>query len=205
MTDAQAQSQEEQSMEEILESIRRIIAEDEDGNPIEAEAVETADPSEQEDGSEITSEENVNDDVLELTEIIDDTPEAEEIEQSEEMEEEPVMENTAAQDDTDILNNIDTALTVEETEEEAPKASEPDEALISGEIAKAASDKLKELKSNITKPAPVATPSPVTRNGTTVEDLMVEAMRPMLKEWLDTNLPSIVERIVEREVRKITD
>ena len=31
----------------------------------------------------------------------------------------------------------------------------------------------------------------------------MEALKPMLKAWLDANLPTIVERLVEREVRKI--
>ncbi|MDE3016975.1 MAG: DUF2497 domain-containing protein, partial [Pseudomonadota bacterium] len=34
---------------------------------------------------------------------------------------------------------------------------------------------------------------------------MVEQMlRPLMKSWLDVNLPPIVERIVEREVKKLT-
>ncbi len=41
------------------------------------------------------------------------------------------------------------------------------------------------------------------RSGATVEDLMMEAMRPMLKSWLDANLQPIVEHLVEREVRRI--
>jgi hypothetical protein len=41
-------------------------------------------------------------------------------------------------------------------------------------------------------------------NGKTVEDLVKETLRPMLKEWLDKNLPQIVERYVEREIVRLT-
>ncbi len=41
-------------------------------------------------------------------------------------------------------------------------------------------------------------------NGKTVEDLVKEMLRPMLKEWLDRNLPPMVERHVEREIARLT-
>ncbi len=40
--------------------------------------------------------------------------------------------------------------------------------------------------------------------GKTVEDLARELLRPMLREWLDRNLPSLVERMVEREIARLT-
>ena len=45
------------------------------------------------------------------------------------------------------------------------------------------------------------TPSPLA--GRSVEDLLVELLRPALKEWLDQNLPAVVERVVEQEVKKL--
>ncbi|WP_262267895.1 MULTISPECIES: PopZ family protein [Microvirga] len=38
----------------------------------------------------------------------------------------------------------------------------------------------------------------------TVEDLMKEMLRPMLKAWLDDNLPSVVERLVRGEIERVT-
>jgi uncharacterized protein len=38
----------------------------------------------------------------------------------------------------------------------------------------------------------------------TVEDLMKEMLRPMLKTWLDDNLPSLVERLVRTEIERVT-
>ena len=32
---------------------------------------------------------------------------------------------------------------------------------------------------------------------------MLEALKPMLKAWLDENLPLIVHKIVEKEVKRI--
>ena len=40
--------------------------------------------------------------------------------------------------------------------------------------------------------------------GRPVEDLAMELLKPMLREWLDEHLPAIVERIVEREVRYLS-
>ena len=41
-------------------------------------------------------------------------------------------------------------------------------------------------------------------SGVTIEDMMREMLRPMLKDWLDENLPSIVERMVEKEIARIS-
>ena len=45
---------------------------------------------------------------------------------------------------------------------------------------------------------------PCTRLGDlTVEQLLVDLLTPMLRDWLDQNLPAIVERVVEQEVKKL--
>ena len=38
----------------------------------------------------------------------------------------------------------------------------------------------------------------------TVEGLMKEMLRPMLKAWLDENLPALVERLVQAEIERVT-
>ena len=40
--------------------------------------------------------------------------------------------------------------------------------------------------------------------GRTMEDVALDALRPMLKDWLDTNLPSLVEAMVAKEISRIT-
>jgi cell pole-organizing protein PopZ len=38
----------------------------------------------------------------------------------------------------------------------------------------------------------------------TIDEMMREMLRPMLKEWLDENLPSVVERMVEKEIARVS-
>ena len=45
----------------------------------------------------------------------------------------------------------------------------------------------------------------VTRGGPTLEDLVREEIKPILKAWFDTHLPSLVERIVRAEIGRIVD
>ena len=44
----------------------------------------------------------------------------------------------------------------------------------------------------------------VKKHEPTLEDIVREALRPMLKSWLDENLPRVVERMVEAEVERVT-
>ena len=43
----------------------------------------------------------------------------------------------------------------------------------------------------------------VRSGGPTIEDLVREELRPLLKAWLDANLPPLVERLVQREIAKL--
>ena len=38
----------------------------------------------------------------------------------------------------------------------------------------------------------------------TLEEIVRAEMRPILKAWLDENLPPLVERLVQREIKRIT-
>jgi cell pole-organizing protein PopZ len=44
----------------------------------------------------------------------------------------------------------------------------------------------------------------LVQNARTLEDLVREMLRPMLKSWLDDNLPGIVERIVRAEIERVS-
>jgi uncharacterized protein len=68
------------------------------------------------------------------------------------------------------------------------------EPLVSGEAARASKAALAAL-------AEVTIDPRAAEN--TLDGLVREMLRPMLKEWLDTNLPELVERIVSREVARI--
>ena len=43
----------------------------------------------------------------------------------------------------------------------------------------------------------------LVQNARTLEDLVREMLRPMLKTWLDENLPGIVERLVRAEIERV--
>ncbi len=80
--------------------------------------------------------------------------------------------------------------------------------LVSGQAAENAVSALTRLNRAVQEavPAPQAEdPGPAVGGGSkTLEDLVKEALRPMLQEWLDRNLPQIVERHVEREIVRLT-
>ncbi|ODN70847.1 PopZ family protein [Methylobrevis pamukkalensis] len=44
----------------------------------------------------------------------------------------------------------------------------------------------------------------LTNNARTLEDLVADMLRPMLKQWLDDNLPTMVEHMVRAEIERIT-
>jgi cell pole-organizing protein PopZ len=44
----------------------------------------------------------------------------------------------------------------------------------------------------------------LSNNARTLEDLVKEMLRPMLKSWLDDNLPGLVERIVKKEIERVS-
>jgi cell pole-organizing protein PopZ len=46
--------------------------------------------------------------------------------------------------------------------------------------------------------------SQVHRGGPTIEDLVREELRPLLKVWLDQHLPPMVERLVRAEIERVT-
>ena len=209
---AQASVDEDLSMEEILQSIRRIITEDEkDAKKSPADAKKAKNKDDDVPGS----------DVFELTDMVKDDG--------------TVVNLKTETQESDVLGKIDEALAAEKKEElkvepapaassqndidamfAAPAAPEPppppppapvveDDSLLSQTAAAAsmaAFDKLKSTEQYA--PSASVTPAPSFRDGTTMEDLVTEMLRPMMKVWLDANLPQIVERIVEREVRKLT-
>ncbi len=47
--------------------------------------------------------------------------------------------------------------------------------------------------------------TPVHRAGPTIEDLVREEVRPLLKVWLDAHLPALVERLVRNEIERVVN
>ena len=171
------QSPQEPTMEEILASIRRIISED-DAPAEEAAATPEEEPA------PVAEEAPAEDDVLELTDPIE--PAA------------PV----------ETMGDIDVYSPEPEPEPEPapapPPAPEPEQIqgfsrdevadnLVGDHAAGLAASAFGSLSSALLMP----------KDGRTLEDVVRELLRPLLKEWLDQNLPRIVEAKVEEEVHRI--
>ncbi len=44
----------------------------------------------------------------------------------------------------------------------------------------------------------------ISAGGRTLEDVVRDCLRPLLKDWLDRNLTTLTERLVQKEIRRIT-
>ena len=93
----------------------------------------------------------------------------------------------------------------DEAEEAAaaiPTPAKPtDEELVSAASAHAARQSLEALNAAVSPAAPAAS---APSGGRTMEEVVLEALRPMLKDWLDANLPAMVEAMVAKEISRIT-
>jgi len=91
----------------------------------------------------------------------------------------------------------------EEDEAEGPAPVAGEEELVSAASADAARQSLEALTAAVT-PAVAAAVSAPAATARTMEDVVLDALRPMLKDWLDTNLPPLVEAMVAKEISRIT-
>ena len=89
----------------------------------------------------------------------------------------------------------------EEDDDPAPVIPTEEE-LVSAASADAARQSLEALTAAVAPPA-AAAPAPAA-GGRSMEDVVLDALRPMLKDWLDTNLPAMVEAMVAKEISRIT-
>jgi hypothetical protein len=81
-----------------------------------------------------------------------------------------------------------------------PPAAMPSEAsLVAPAVAAAAAATLGSLARSV---APERGPQ-LRAGGPTLEEMVREELRPMLKEWLDANLPALVERVVRSEIERV--
>ena len=75
--------------------------------------------------------------------------------------------------------------------------------LVSDSAAAAATATFAELARSMAQ-EPSASGNMALGSGRTIEDLVKEMLRPMLKDWLDQNLPPMVEHMVRRELDRMT-
>jgi uncharacterized protein len=88
-----------------------------------------------------------------------------------------------------------------ELTEAAAEVAEPAEELLDTGKAQSLAQSFSVLK---TLAEPGAAPQIVRSGETSLEGLTRDLLRPMLKEWLDANLPSLVEGMVAKEIERIT-
>lgn len=100
----------------------------------------------------------------------------------------------------DILDLNDAEAEAAAADETAPTAEE----LVSTASADAARQSLEALTAAIAPAAAAAVAQAAPVPGRSMEDVVLEALRPMLKDWLDTNLPDMVEAMVAKEISRIT-
>jgi cell pole-organizing protein PopZ len=197
MSDTNAQ---EPTMEEILASIRRIISED-DAPAAPAAAAPEAQPEPAQEPAPPTAAEapppyeidqGDDDDVLELTEPAPPL-------------QEPAPEPVAAVPaesvgDLDVFTRPAPARPPEPQPAPAREAAyaplslDDEDGLTAAPTADHAASMFGQLSRTLAMPA----------EGRTLEDVVRELLRPMLKQWLDQNLPSIVETAVQSEVERIS-
>ena len=224
----------EPSMEEILASIRRIIADDEAKPATTEKPVSPAAPAKPEKPAAAAPPAKAMNDTPPPATAAKAPPPAPAP---------PAPAESNSQDDIDaLLNGLDEATTPEEirpssldgdvlelTDEMALpdppqplfKKVEPADDLEFTEAAARAAPRRPAFESS---PAEAPPPQILSRstvsavesafnslahtvlsnNARTLEDLVKEMLRPMLKSWLDDNLPGLVERIVKLEIERVS-
>ncbi|WP_240048374.1 DUF2497 domain-containing protein [Crenalkalicoccus roseus] len=80
-----------------------------------------------------------------------------------------------------------------------PPASRPEDGLLAPAAAAAAAASVGQLLRTVA----AERGSAVSRGGPTIEDIVREEIRPLLKEWLDQHLPPLVERLVRAEIERV--
>ncbi len=80
-----------------------------------------------------------------------------------------------------------------------PPALAPADALLAPAAVAAASASVGQLLRAVA----AERSSAVRGGGPTIEDVVREELRPLLKEWLDRHLPAVVERLVRAEIERV--
>lgn len=170
----------ETSMEDILSSIKRIIAEEGD-NPVGGvrgrKAIRTAQPSRD------FRDHDEDEEILELDESVAAPRPA------------PRIERSRAADVEQAETRAEQPAEIARAE---PVQTSPDDlsTILSARAAEATRGSLDQLSRMLVKPE--------TPGADSLEGLVREMLRPMLRDWLDAKLPAIVETMVSREIARIS-
>jgi uncharacterized protein len=178
----------EPTMEEILASIRRIISEDDQPQAEAAsDTVATSEPA------------TADDEVLDLTEKVEEPAH-----DAAPMETVGDLDVFPRDPEPDYAPEPAAAYAPPPAPEPAaapaPAPAAPaqravvdEDSLISRTSAESAAASFAQLSQTLMMP----------KEGRSIEDVVRELLKPMLKDWLDQNLPSIVQQTVQEEVDRI--
>jgi cell pole-organizing protein PopZ len=174
----------EPSMEEILASIRRIIADDQDGPRAQPVSAPPAPPA------------AADNDVLDLADL-QPSPTQPKLELDHE---DVSFRDADGQVDFDSIAVEDEPLPPPPPPPPLPRRVQaaapppgPSEALLSSTTGASVAGAFQMLSATV-----------VSGQARTLEDLVQDMLRPMLKSWLDENLPGMVERLVRAEIERVT-
>lgn len=203
----------EPTMEEILASIRRIISDDEPA-PAKAEPLKAPERMEEEPSGSLGQ-----DDIDAMLASFDAPP----VPKAAPLEKPVVAAKPAAEakaplrpviveaapeadsqiDDLDVFELTDEMAAEPEPEPEpeplafTPRpASPPREAIAERLISEPAGEAVNAAFGSLAHTI-------LSQNARTLDDLVKEMLRPMLKAWLDDNLPPLVERLVRHEIERV--
>ena len=206
----------EPSMEEILASIRRIIADDDSVKPAAVQQPAAEPPPRPAAPPPVAAMDQDEIDTMLASldaQQADPAPEGEDVlDLTEQM-------AVPAAGEAPSFQTIDGQADVffaEAPAEPPPRASEVPRAAEQPEMAE---EPLPAPQPSPSEPRPLMSPATsaavdsafsalaqtvLVQNARTLEDLVREMLRPMLKSWLDDNLPGMVERIVRSEIERVS-
>tara|TARA_B100000674_G_C37975138_1_gene978935 strand:- start:3741 stop:4328 length:588 start_codon:yes stop_codon:yes gene_type:complete len=184
--EGQDEEKDETSMDDILANIRRVISEEDD----EAASETTNDPK-----VDVTEEES--EEVIETAAGTGtDEPDSEiDLTKSEQN---PIQNPTETENFTPPplpLSGEDDVLELTEA------MIAPADELMSGRTTQTSSDVLGELARAIMERRELG----LGDKDVTLEGMVREMLRPLLREWLDRNLPYLIERLVKKEIDKMVN
>ena len=222
---AKAAASAEPSMEEILASIRRIIADEPDGKeaaapkPAPAKAV-AAKPEVETMAKPAVEDEHISEEDLDklFAQSGDDEDEPEmDVDDADDGDEPDVLDlaDVAMVDETEPLDLVEglkddeAEVAFAEMEPEPPRRPEPPKA----ETPRTHAFLDQEVEDRLVSAAASASVQSafgqlshtvLAANARTLDDLVKDMLRPMLRAWLDENLPVIVERLVRAEIERVS-
>lgn len=117
-----------------------------------------------------------------------------------------IIDNSPNKHSTDTDNVLELTNVVEDVQEisydnsdDAHELAAVDEGLTSPEAAKDTANLMKQF----VQAAKIVTVENRRKKALTLEDMVIDMIKPELKKWLDENLPKLVQDLVEKEIKRL--